>query len=263
MMDALTGHSHLTSTRATTFAGLSGDVVSTDEANRDQGEGDSSPNDLYQAAEDFEELDEEEERAEGERQEDELLESYPLWGCPDMAEQLALLLDRLEPFSRRPEVHYRFVALDTPIPFASSCTHGTVYFSRALLENLSPESLLFFGAHEMAHTELRHFATRRRRLDDLRKAMPAAPGTPVRQRMELAAVLAVRHQEEFEADGLAGRWTNLPTGRQALRELHQACLRLCPDSLNRPTHPPFEQRVARMTCDLPHEPVEYLWSLLR
>ncbi len=262
-MDALRGHSHLTSTRAAAFASLSGDVVSTDEESSDQSGGESSPNDLYQAAEDLEELDEEEERAEGERQEDELLENYPLWGCPNMAEQLALLLDRLEPFSRRLDVEYRFVALNTPIPFASSCTHGTVYFSRALLENLSPESLLFFGAHEMAHTELRHFATRRRRLDDLRKAMPAPPGTSARQRMELAAVLAVRHQEEFEADGLAGRWTSTQIGRQALLELHQACLRLCPDSLNRPTHPPFEQRVARMTSDIPHEPVEYLWSLMR
>lgn len=209
------------------------------------------------------ELDEEEEEAEGHRQQDELLGRYPPWSCPASARLLEDMLDTLRPHSRRPEVSYQFLALDTQTPFASSCCHGAVYFSRALLSGVTEPGILFFAAHEMAHTELRHYASRRRRLACLRRAIPAAPGSLARQRMELAAVLAVRHQEEFEADHLAARWLGHRQGQRAVQELHELCLRCCPESLTRPTHPPFEQRVQRLAGGWePPDPLDYLWSLL-
>ena len=261
-MDALRGNT--TSVLRSASQTLSSNEQGVLNENAMEGDEENSQQDLYQGTpEQADELELEEEYSEGQRQEDELLEQYPVWDCPDASEQMQRLLETVVPMSRRLDVEYQFIALDTDVPFASSCAHGAVYFSRGLLQTLSPDSLLFFAAHEMAHTELRHFATRRRRLDDLRRAMPAPPGSAVRQRMELAAVLAVRHQEEFEADQLAARWIDPPTGCRALQELHQTCLRLSPESLNRPTHPPFEKRWKSLesAVSVP-DPVEYLWSLM-
>lgn len=261
-MDSLRGHSSASPFAARTLA-AGKDIVDRQERQDPDEREETSLTDLYGAPNDGEVLDEEEEREEGERQEEELLRDHPPLDSPEATRFLSALLQQLLPWSRRPEVDYNFLALDAPVPFASSCTHGTVYFSRALLENLSEESLRFYGAHEMAHTELRHFATRRRRLDELRRIMPAAPGSPARQRMELAAVLAVRHQEEFEADALAGQWTDRRVAELALEDLHQACLRLCPESLGRPTHPPFPRRIDFLRLGVPPDPAEYLWSLVR
>jgi hypothetical protein len=208
-------------------------------------------------------LDENEEFTEGLRQQAELLERHSPWPCLATAELLEAVLDSLLELSQRPEVPYEFLALDSAAPFASSCCHGTVYFSRGLTQSLTRAGITFFAAHEMAHTELRHYASRQRRLEELRRAIPAAPGSAARQRMELAAVLAVRHQEEFEADHLAARWLDYVRGQEALAQLHEACRRLSPESLNRPTHPPFERRLARLAEQVgPPDPVEYLWSLV-
>ncbi len=208
-------------------------------------------------------LDPDEEHAEGQRQEDELLTRHQVWDCSTTRAWLANLLESLLPFRRRLEIPYEFVPLDSPTPFASSCCHGAVYFSRGLLGALDQEQVRFFAAHEMAHTELRHYASRQRRLQELRRGFPAAPGSAARQRLEAAAVLVVRHQEEFEADHQAARWTGNRVGGDALTRLHQSCQTLAPESLRRPTHPPFELRLERMRQGLePPDPVSYLWSLV-
>lgn len=233
------------------------------EHDQDQDDGNASARDSFQdSLADGEELNLEEEKSEGRRQEEELLEKYPLWRDRQALRRLEDLWQAVVSRSRRAEIAYRFIAVDTPIPFASSCPHGAVYFSRGLLENLNPEGQLFFAAHELAHTELRHFATRRRRLDDLRRSLPGAPGSAVRQRMEYAAVLAVRHQEEFEADQQAARWSSREIGLGALDEMHRLCQKLCPESLLRPTHPPFTARRESLDAMVPPDPLEHLWGLL-
>jgi predicted Zn-dependent protease len=236
-----------------------------DLAEQGSGSGDEPPQrDSYQeTSRHADDLDESEEVAEGRRQQAELLERYPAWSCPATTELLSELLHSLLEHSQRMEIPYEFLGLDTAIPFASSCCHGAVYFSRGLIETLSEPDLTFFGAHEMAHTELRHFASRQRRLEELRRAIPAAPGSAARQRLELAAVLTVRHQEEFEADHLAARWIDAASSQAALERLHDICRRTSPESLNVPTHPPFERRLSRLAAGLsPPDPVEYLWSLV-
>ena len=261
-MDALRGHISPQLRGPSSLAGT-GQQAGLSENLEDESPDSPHQDSYHEGPEQTEELDEEEELSEGQRQEDELLEKYPIWDCPDASGLLEVLKNQVQRHSRRPDVDYQFIALDTDVPFASSCAHGAVYFSRGLLEHLSQEGLLFFAAHEMAHTELRHFATRRRRLDELRRGMSAPPGSSARQRLELAAVLAVRHQEEFEADQLAARWTDPKLGRQALQELHQLCQRLSPESLNRPTHPPFEKRWKTLDNNEPTpDPFEYLWSLM-
>ncbi len=127
-------------------------------------------------------LDPDEEQAEGERQEDELLARHQIWDCPTTRARLAELLESMLPLRRRLEIPYEFHVLDSSTPFASSCCHGAVYFSRGLLEALEREQVRFFAAHEMAHTELRHYASRQRRLQELRRGFPAAPGSAARQR---------------------------------------------------------------------------------
>jgi len=210
-----------------------------------------------------EELDHEEERAEGERHEEELLEKYSLWEDEEALHLLDELFEALRPHMRRLELGYEFLALDAPVPFASSCPNGAIYFTRALLQSLEDDEVLFFAAHELAHTELRHYATRRRRLSDLRLQIPAPIGSPARARMEQAAVLTVRHQEEFEADSQAAEWVGSDPGVRALQRLHSLCRRVSPESLQRPTHPHFERRVQQLARGLPFpHPLEYLYSLI-
>ena len=222
-----------------------------------------SSKDSYESLSTEEELDEELERAEGERHEEELLGKYSLWEDEKVEALLDDIYDRLTPFMKRTEVEYDLLSLDAPTPFASSCPNGAIYFTKALIEMLEPDEVLFFAAHELAHTELRHYASRRRRLSELRQLIPAPPGSPTRQRLELAAVLSVRHQEEFEADFQAGMWLNGELGARALSKLHEVCRKTSPTSLNRPTHPRFEKRVAHLRKGTPFPPpLEYLYSLI-
>jgi Peptidase family M48 len=210
-----------------------------------------------------EELNDEEEQEEGERHERELLEKYPLWHS-DLAELLFdVLFVELSKHMARPELEYAFLALDTEVPFASSCPNGAIYFTRGLLQSLTREAVLFLAAHELAHTELRHYASRKRRLSELRQIIPAPIGSPTRQRLDVAAVLCVRHQEEFEADYQAALWVGSEIGVEALTTLHHLCRAISPESLQRPTHPPFERRVASLREGLPFpSPLKYLYSLV-
>lgn len=241
-----------------------GDEHEVETAFEEGAEQDRSGTDSFQeAVPSGEELSQEEERAEGDRQEAELVRKYGLW----QDEEAALLLDsfflRLEPGMERADIDYDFACLDTDIPFASSCTNGCVFVSRGLYRRLNREEVLFYCAHELAHTELRHYATRHRRLSEVRLSFSAPPGSPARLRLDQAAVLSVRHQEEFEADALACRWLDPRIAAEALKKLHEICRREFPASLQRPTHPPFERRLKHVREQLPFPPVfEYLYSLL-
>lgn len=226
-------------------------------------EDDPTQDTYYESLGSEEDLDEEEEQAEGERHEEELLEKYPLDNDPEAEALLDELYERLSAHMGRTEVDYELLCLNSSTPFASSCPNGAIYFTNSLLALLEVEEVLFFAAHELAHTELRHYATRRRRLAELRQLIPAPVGSPTRQRLELAAVLCVRHQEEFEADFQAGQWIGRELGGHALGKLHEVCKRSSPRSLNRPTHPPFERRVSHLLDGTPFPPpLEYLYSLL-
>lgn len=207
------------------------------------------------------ELSDEEEQSEGRRHEDDLLREYGLWSGG--REALAECARRLGHTMARQDVAYRFEGLNTQRPLASSCPNGMVYFSRGLLEHLSLDQVCYFGAHEIAHTELRHYATRRRRLSDLQQAIPAQPGSPLRMRVDQAAVLAVRHQEEFEADHQAALWLNFSLAGQALARLQELCTRFSPEMLTVPSHPTFPARLARLGAAQPApDMVAYCYSLL-
>ena len=240
------------------FQGLSDDSKGEEES-----ESEAQQDHYSDSLADVDELDEQEEQAEGSRHEEELLEKYDLWEDEETEILLDELFEELEQHMGR-ELEYDFLALDTDQPFASSCPNGAIYFTRSLLQNLERAEVLFFAAHELAHTELRHYATRKRRLGDLRHAITAPLGSPTRQRFDQAAVLTVRHQEEFEADFQAGIWVGHALGAQALSTLHHLCQNLSPESLNRPTHPPFEKRVRNLKEKRPFsESLSYLYSLLQ
>lgn len=210
-----------------------------------------------------EDLDQDEEQQEGERHESELLEKYDLWEDENTELVLDEIYHTLEPYMERREVEYDLLALEAETPFASSCPNGAIYLTRGLLEQLTRDQVLFFVAHELAHTEMRHYASRKRRLAELRQIIPAPPGSPTRRRLELAAVLSVRHQEEFEADQQAGLWVGREFGVEALTRLHEVCKLTCPASLQRPTHPPFEKRVRHLKEGIPFPPLlDYLYTLV-
>lgn len=223
---------------------------------------DPPPDDhFYESPSSGEDLTPEEEFAEGDRHQRELEEQYPEW--PPGLPLLQQCYQRLRPLSARTDLRYRFAALDTPRPLASSCPNGMVFFSRGLLEHLTPDQVCYFGAHEIAHSELRHYATRQRRLSQLQQALPAQAGTPLRLRIDQAAVLAVRHQEEFEADHQAALWLNFELAHSALQQLAALCQRLAPETLTQPSHPTFPARLTRVRDAQPApELVAYCYSLL-
>lgn len=208
-------------------------------------------------------LSEEEEIAQGDEQEQELLTKYGLWKNSKAIVYEQQVMEVLNKFGKRVDLVYRFQALNTEIPFASSCCNGSVNFSRGLLNGLKQDEIAFWGAHELAHTELRHFATRNRRLGQLERSIPAALSSMARMRLELAATLTVRHQEEFEADQLAAQWLGQSAAHKALKALHKLCLERCPESLQRPTHPAFKKRLAFLgpTQQPPFDGLSYLWGL--
>lgn len=215
-----------------------------------------------------EELSLEEELEEGERHRDELLERYGLWHDEEQFERLLWAWELMRSRLRREEIEYDFHMLDTELAFASSCSNGCVFFTRGLmLELVHDEWILFFAAHELAHTELRHYATRRSRLSYLRRSMTSAPGSSGRQRLEAAAVLVVRHQEEFEADHTAAahlKDLGCPEAAgEALCELEALYHEISPEALQRPTHPSFAERVQHLRQGLaPPDPVKRLYSMV-
>ncbi len=206
-----------------------------------------------------EEMTLQEECAEGDRQEEELRQKYSPWPAGNVL--LEKCRQRLHPHCARPEIAYRFAALDTHRPLASSCANGMVFFSRSLLEHLNFDQVCYFGAHEIAHTELRHYATRMRRRSDLQQSVPAAAGTALRMRLDQAAVVAVRHQEEFEADHQAAVWLGFELAQCALGALAELCARRSPETLTMPSHPSFPQRLTRVLSG-PPELLTYCYELL-
>ena len=209
-----------------------------------------------------EDLTVEEELAEGDRHQREILEEYPLWPSTQARDQLQDCLRVLRSLGLRTDLTYIFAALDTPVPLASSCPNGRVYFSRGFLEHISPDEVLFFGAHEVAHGEHRHYATRLRRLGELRRRLPTS-GATARQRMEQATLLAVRHLEEFEADFQAASWLDFPLGHAAMSSLCDLCRRVSPMSLQIPSHPSYPARLERLQKRLaPPDLLDYAYSLI-
>lgn len=205
-----------------------------------------------------EEMSLEEEGAEGDRHEQEIRGLYPEW--PGGTELVARCYQRLQSHCGRRDLQYRFAALDTSRPLASSCPNGMVFFSRGLLEHLSFDQVCYFGAHEIAHTELRHYATRMRRRSDLQQSVPMA-GAALRMRLDQAAVVAVRHQEEFEADHQAALWLGLELARGALGALAELCRKLSPETLTMPSHPSFPERLSRVQTG-PPDLLAYCYTLL-
>ena len=198
------------------------------------------------------EMSREEESAEGDRQEAELRQKHLEW--PGGASLLERCRQRLLDCCARSDVHYRFAALDTPRPLASSCANGMVFFSRGLLKHLSFDQVCYFG-------ELRHYATRMRRRSDLQQAVPAAAGTALRMRLDQTAVIAVRHQEEFEADHQAALWLDFELAQSSLSALAELCRKLSPETLTMPSHPSFPERMTRVPSG-PPDLLAYCYSLL-
>jgi len=214
---------------------------------------------FWDAPPEGEEMSLEEEGAEGDRHEQEIRGQYPEW--PGGAALVARCYQRLQSHCARQDLAYRFAALDTSRPLASSCPNGMVFFSRGLLESLSFDQVCYFGAHEIAHTELRHYATRMRRRADLQQSVPAAAAPGLRMRLDQAAVVAVRHQEEFEADHQAALWLDFELAQSSLSALAALCQKLSPETLTMPSHPSFPERVARVHHG-PPDLLAYCYTLL-
>ena len=86
-------------------------------------------------------------------------------------------------------------------------------------------------------------------------------GAALRMRLDQAAVVAVRHQEEFEADHQAALWLGLELARGALGALAELCRKLSPETLTMPSHPSFPERLSRVQTG-PPDLLAYCYTLL-
>jgi len=88
----------------------------------------------------------------------ELINQYGIVADVDWLAFLTQIRDRLLPFSGRPNISYKLVILDTPIPNAIS-TPGYIFVTRGMLRlGLQSEGWVFVLGHEMTHTAKRHVA---------------------------------------------------------------------------------------------------------
>lgn len=209
----------------------------------------------------------------GERHEQDLAEKYGDWEDEAAQARLERLAEQLLPMVTRDDVDYSFALLDTELAFASACPNGTVFFTRGLLAALAEDRhLLFFGAHELTHTERRHYATRQARFEEVRRQVGFTRTPEERQMLELAALAATRHQEEYEADAgavdMLGRlgW-QAEVAAQALQLLEDAYRHVSPNALSHnpldlSSHPPFRERVARLGQG-PPDPLALVHQLRR
>ncbi len=199
----------------------------------------------------------EEEYEVGERHEEDLVERYGVWDDDLSFRRLEKVAAELLPLVSREDVDYDFDLLDTPLAFASACPNGTVLFSRGLMEAMPEHTqLLFFGAHELTHTDKRHYASRQKRFDEVRRLVGYTRTVQERQILELAALAAVRHQEEYEADLgavklLAELGHESSIAWQTLERLQKVYEQVSPEALTHnpldlSSHPTFQDRVNRL-----------------
>ncbi|MGE0490798.1 MAG: M48 family metalloprotease [Vulcanimicrobiota bacterium] len=214
-----------------------------------------------------------EEKEIGERHEQDLAEKYGEWEDEAAQARLERLAERLLPLVTRDDVDYAFALLDTELAFASACPNGTVFFTRGLLATLVEDRhLCFFAAHELTHTERRHYATRQARFEEVRRQVGFTRSPEERQMLEFAALAATRHQEEYEADAgavemLARLELGAEVGTEALALLEEAYRHVSPKALSHnpldlSSHPPFQERVARLG-QAPPDPLTLVHQLRR
>jgi len=87
-----------------------------------------------------------------------LISQYGVFADAEWQGFLAQIRDRLVPFSGRPNIPYKVIILDTPIPNAIS-TPGYILVTRGMLRlSLDAEEWAFVLGHEMTHTARRHVA---------------------------------------------------------------------------------------------------------
>lgn len=88
----------------------------------------------------------------------ELISEFGVVADPGWLAFLTQIRDRLVPFSGRPDIPYKLIILDTPIPNAVS-TPGYIFVTRGMLKlGLDTEGWAFVLGHEMTHTAKRHVA---------------------------------------------------------------------------------------------------------
>lgn len=101
---------------------------------------------------------EEDELAVGRAVAAELISQYGVFADPEWLGFLTQIRDRLLPFSGRPNIPYKLIVLDTPVPNAIS-TPGYIFVTRGMLRlGLDAEEWAFVLGHEMTHTVKRHVA---------------------------------------------------------------------------------------------------------
>src|SRR5437870_13498569 len=87
-----------------------------------------------------------------------LISRYGVFADAEWQGFRAQIRDRLVPFSGRPNIPYKVIILDTPIPNAIS-TPGYIFVTRGMLRlGLDAEEWAFVLGHEMTHTVKRHVA---------------------------------------------------------------------------------------------------------
>lgn len=197
-------------------------------------------------------------RREDDEQAREPEERYGLCWDDALQQRLQRMAAKILPLAKRADLSYRFRLLDTPVPLAAAHPDGTIDFSRGFLQALPDDAeLLFFGAHELTHTDERHYDRRRSRFQSLQRTAPVlamVDGNELRCALEMALLTELRHQEEFEADRgglriLEALGYSKRCAVRGLEQLKEATRNCTPPSgglFDFSSHPPFEERIRRL-----------------
>jgi predicted Zn-dependent protease len=139
----------------------------------------------------------------------------PIVHDPRIQADLDAIGARLTPYSRRPEVKYRFFLVNSGVVNAFAVPGGYIYVTRAIIEKMtSMDQLAGVLGHEMGHVEYRHSAKQMGRAQAAQVGVGitsvlvggGTAGTAATQASGIAAQLVLQRysrDQEREADGFA------------------------------------------------------------
>lgn len=86
-----------------------------------------------------------------------VMNKYGAWDNPEQQARVERLGRTLAQFSVRPDIHYRFYLLNSPILNAFATPDGSIHVTRGLATAFSTDDeLCFILGHELTHVEKRH-----------------------------------------------------------------------------------------------------------
>ncbi len=185
----------------------------------------------------------------------------PLAKDPQVVETVLRLAREVVAASDRPDLVYDVLVLERADPNAMALPGGFMVIHTGILKVMTEDEVRFVLGHELAHVQLRHFATTHnmeRAMQELRLGAPAAGngtgagGDPEPQwQRSMALQRSHSRQLEYEADLYGMLYAvraggALASGPSAMGKLRDLVGEIPPELARNLNHPSFADRIAQM-----------------